>query len=71
MTSKNVGDLSVKNAQPVSFNHLTGNFTEALTSSGGGGRRPDRILGWHADHPSRCCGDGQRWTGTRCGYGGR
>ena len=43
-TSKNVGDLSIKNAQPVSFNHLTGNFTEALTSTADGGA--DQTASW-------------------------
>ena len=43
-TSKNVGDLSIKNAQPVSFNHLTGSFTEALTSTPDGGT--DQTASW-------------------------
>ena len=52
-TSKNVGDLSVGNAEPVSFNHMTGNFTEALTwHRCVGGSRPDRILGWHTGSPA-------------------
>lgn len=43
-TSKNVGDLSVDNAQPVSFNHLTGHFTEALVSTVTGGA--DQTASW-------------------------
>ena len=43
-TSKNVGDLSVGNAQPVSFNHLTGSFTEALVSTDTGGA--DQTASW-------------------------
>ncbi len=43
-TSKNVGDLSVNNAQPVSFNHLTGHFTEALLSTDTGGS--DQTASW-------------------------
>ena len=44
MTSKNVGGLSILNAVPVSFNHLTGNFTEALTSTADGGA--DQTASW-------------------------
>lgn len=29
-TSRNVGDLSIENARPIAFNHLTGHFTETL-----------------------------------------
>ena len=43
-TSKNVGDLNVDNAMPISFNHLSGNFTEALTSTPGGGA--DQTASW-------------------------
>ena len=43
-TSKNVGDLSVANAEPVSFNHMTGNFTEALTGTDAGGS--DQTASW-------------------------
>ncbi len=43
-TTKNVGDLSISNAQPVAFNHLTGHFTEALTSTGAGGA--DQTASW-------------------------
>ncbi|MDE2927373.1 MAG: hypothetical protein OXT71_13335 [Acidobacteriota bacterium] len=43
-TSKNVGDLNVGNAQPVSFNHLTGHFTEALVSTDTGGA--DQTASW-------------------------
>ena len=43
-TSKNVGDLSVGNAEPVSFNHMTGNFTEALTGTDAGGS--DQTASW-------------------------
>lgn len=41
-TSKNVGDLTIGNAQPVAFNHLTGHFTEALVGSNGG----DQTAAW-------------------------
>ena len=44
MTSKNVGDLNIDNAQPISFNHLTGHFTEALTSTADGGA--DQTASW-------------------------
>ena len=43
-TSKNVGDLSVGNAEPVSFNHMTGNFTEALVGTDAGGS--DQTASW-------------------------
>ena len=43
-TSKNVGDLSVDNAQPIAFNHLTGHFTEALMSTPTGGA--DQTASW-------------------------
>ena len=43
-TTKNVGDLNVDNAQPVSFNHLTGHFTEALISTDAGGS--DQTASW-------------------------
>ena len=43
-TSKNVGNLNVDNAMPISFNHLSGNFTEALTSTPGGGA--DQTASW-------------------------
>ncbi len=43
-TSKNVGGLTYNNALPISFNHLTGHFTEALatTDTGGG----DQTASW-------------------------
>ena len=44
ITSKNVGGLTVGNAQPVAFNHLTGHFTEALTSTAEGGT--DQTASW-------------------------
>ena len=44
MTSKNVGGLSVGNAEPVSFNHLTGHFAEALISTAAGGS--DQTASW-------------------------
>ena len=44
ITSKNVGGLNVDNALPVSFNHLTGHFTEALTSTAEGGA--DQTASW-------------------------
>jgi len=43
-TAKNVGDLSVTNAIPVAFNHLTGHFTEALVGSASGGS--DQTASW-------------------------
>ena len=43
-TSTNVGDLNVGNAMPVSFNHLTGHFAEALTSTVAGGT--DQTASW-------------------------
>ena len=43
-TSKNVGDLNVKNAEPIAFNHLTGHFTEALIMTGAGGS--DQTASW-------------------------
>lgn len=43
-STKNVGDLSVGNAEPIAFNHLTGSFTEALTSTGAGGA--DQTASW-------------------------
>ena len=44
LTSKNVGGLTVDNAQPISFNHLTGHFTEALVSTETGGA--DQTASW-------------------------
>ena len=44
VTSKNVGLLSIDNAEPISFNHLTGHFTEALTSTADGGA--DQTASW-------------------------
>ena len=43
-TSKNVGVLSVGNAEPVTFNHMTGHFTEALISTAAGGS--DQTASW-------------------------
>ena len=43
-TSKNVGGLSVANAEPISFNHLTGHFTEALIGTDTGGA--DQTASW-------------------------
>ena len=43
-TSKNVGGLTVGNAMPISFNHLTGHFTEALMGTAGGGS--DQTASW-------------------------
>ena len=43
-TSKNVGGLSVGNAQPIGFNHLTGHFTEALVGTDAGGA--DQTASW-------------------------
>ena len=44
LTSKNVGALTVKNAEPVAFNHLTGHFTEALSDTDAGGN--DQTMSW-------------------------
>ena len=44
VSSTNVGDLSVDNAMPVSFSHLTGHFTEALISTAAGGS--DQTASW-------------------------
>ena len=43
-SSTNVGDLTVDTAMPVSFNHLTGHFTEALLSTDAGGG--DQTASW-------------------------
>ena len=43
-TTKNVGDLTIDTAEPIAFNHLTGNFTEALTSTADGGA--DQTASW-------------------------
>ena len=43
-TSKNVGELTISNAEPVAFNHLTGHFTEALV--GGGTSASDQTASW-------------------------
>ena len=44
VTSKNVGALSVDNAEPIAFNHLTGHFTEALEGTDAGGS--DQTASW-------------------------
>ncbi len=44
VTSKNVGALSVGNAEPIAFNHLTGHFTEALVGTAAGGS--DQTASW-------------------------
>lgn len=43
-STKNVGDLSVGNAMAISFNHLTGHFTEALSETAAGGT--DQTASW-------------------------
>ena len=43
-TTKNVGDLHVDNAVPIAFNHLTGSYTEALSSTPAGGS--DQTASW-------------------------
>ena len=43
-SSKNVGELTIDNAEPVAFNHLSGHFTEALTASAAGGS--DQTASW-------------------------
>ena len=44
VTSKNVGALTVDNAEPIAFNHLTGHFTEALEGTDAGGS--DQTASW-------------------------
>ena len=43
-STKNVGDLSIANAEPIAFNHLTGHFTEAFASTGMSGA--DQSASW-------------------------
>ena len=43
-SSTNVGDLNRANFRPVSFNHLTGHFTEALIGNPAGGS--DQTASW-------------------------
>ena len=44
MTSANVADWGVGEAEVISFNHLTGHFTEALVGTGAGGS--DQTASW-------------------------
>ena len=44
VSTKNVGGLSVSNAIAISFNHLTGHFTEALSGTAAGGS--DQTASW-------------------------
>jgi hypothetical protein len=44
ISSKNVGGLTIDNAQPIAFNHLTGHFTEALVGTDVGGG--DQTASW-------------------------
>jgi hypothetical protein len=44
VSTKNVGNLSVSNAMPIAFNHLTGHFTEALSETAAGGS--DQTASW-------------------------
>ena len=44
VTSANVADWGVGEAEVISFNHLTGHFTEALSGTDVGG--PDQTLSW-------------------------
>ena len=44
VTTKNVGKLSVDNAEPIAYNHLTGHFTSALISTAAGGA--DQTASW-------------------------
>ena len=44
VTSANVAEWGVGDAQVISFNHLTGHFTEALAGTDAGG--PDQTLSW-------------------------
>ena len=46
-TSKNVGELAIGNAEPISFNYLTGHFTEALV---GGSSGSDQTAAWGGAH---------------------
>ena len=43
-SSRNVGDLSITNAEPIAFNHLTGHFTEAFVLPGMSGA--DQSASW-------------------------
>ena len=43
-TSKNVGDLSVDNAEPIAFNYLSGHYTSALEGTASGGS--DQTASW-------------------------
>ena len=43
-STKNVGDLKVGRRRPIAFNHLTGHFTEALSSTASGGS--DQTASW-------------------------
>ncbi len=43
-SSKNVGGLTINNAEPIAFNHLTGHFTEALVGTDAGGG--DQTASW-------------------------
>ncbi len=65
-TSKNVGDLNVGNAAPISFNHLTGHFTEALVGTDTGGA--DQTASWGGTPVVRPAVLNRINTGTRPDY---
>ena len=44
VSTKNVGKMTVSNAIPIAFNHLTGHFTEALSETASGGS--DQTASW-------------------------
>ena len=65
-TSKNVGDLSVGNSQPIAFNHLTGHFTEALVGTDAGGS--DQTASWGGTPIVRPAVTNRVNAGTRADY---
>ena len=66
ISSKNVGGLTIANAQPIAFNHLTGHFTEALvgTDTGGG----DQTASWGGTPVVRPAVTNRLNAGTRDDY---
>ena len=55
ITTKNVGKLSVDNAEPIAYNHLTGHFTSALVSTAAGGA--DQTASWGGTPVTRLATD--------------
>ena len=66
ISSKNVGGLTIANAQPIAYNHLTGHFTEALvgTDTGGG----DQTASWGGTPVVRPAVTNRLNAGTRDDY---